>query len=245
MKRGVLPSTINELPPGAPPADAQRGELKYWVDRGLQEWALHLPFYRRVFALDRIDYDSTAILDVGSGPISVFEALAPSSARLTPYDSLAEDYNRIAPSKKFPVTGTLPDRQFDLITMFNCLDHMADPAQLLEALESRLCPQTGRLWIYVHIDRPFSPVEHPQDFRFWDVIALVQRRYDLMASGLTREGDLYPYAWWGVAKSRERGVLRRTISTLGWNMSCAAAYARFHGRRGTRKALRVIGTKFY
>lgn len=231
---------MTQLPPGVPPEDAQRGELKYWIDRGLQEWALHLPFYRRVFALDLIDYDSTEILDVGSGPISVFEALAPSSARVTPYDTLAVDYNRIAPSKKFPVTGTLPDRQFDLITIFNCLDHMSDPGQLLEALESRTRPQTGRLWVYVHIDRPFSPVEHPQDFRFWDVIALVQRRYDLVASGLTREGDLYPYAWWGVGKTREHRALRRTVGTIRWNVYCGAAYARFHARRATRRGLRLI-----
>ncbi len=118
---------MTHLAPGAPPEDAQWGELKYWIDRGLQEWALHLPFYRRVFALEQINYDWIDVLDVGSWPISVFEALAPSSARVTPYDTLATDYNRIAPSKKFPVTGTLPDRQFDLITIFNCLDHMSTP----------------------------------------------------------------------------------------------------------------------
>ena len=118
---------MTHLAPGAPPEDAQWGELKYWIDRGLQEWALHFPFYRRVFALEQINYDWIDVLDVGSWPISVFEALAPSSARVTPYDTLATDYNRIAPSKKFPVTGTLPDRQFDLITIFNCLDHMSTP----------------------------------------------------------------------------------------------------------------------
>ena len=90
------------------------------------------------------------------------------------------------------------------------------------------------------IDQSFSTVEHPQNFRFWDVIALVRRRYDLMACGLIREGELYPYAWWGAGKTRECGALRQTIGTIGWSLSCGTAYARFHAHRATRKGLRLI-----
>src|SRR5882757_7397636 len=140
------------LPPGSPRPENQAAELSFWESH-LSHWNIHLPAYIRALPFDSIDYARTTILDVGSGPISIFEKMAPQGARVTGYDTLADDYNRIATDKRFPIVGTLPAERFGLITSFNCLDHMDRPDELLATL-APLLERGGHLWIYVHIGRP-------------------------------------------------------------------------------------------
>jgi SAM-dependent methyltransferase len=228
--------------PGRPAADNQAAELAYWAERGIEEFDHHLKYYRAALPLDRIDYRATRILDVGSGAISVFENIAPATAAITPYDTLAADYNRIAPGKKFPISGVIPDTPFDLITLFNCLDHMDEPGELLTALRPRLAP-TGHLWITCHVDRPWGEAEHPQDFRFWHLIALVQREFDLVTCNLIREGAYYPYLWHCIARPRTQGGAARLAATAFFNLRCALTYARFHAcRAGAAVNRRLRGT---
>jgi SAM-dependent methyltransferase len=126
------------------------------------------PLYERLFHLSAIDYAHAHILDVGSGPMSIFEPIAPAGAHVTAYDSLAEEYNRVAPGNRFKVQADLPDAQFSLITILNCLDHMLAPDELVAALRSRLAPQ-GEVWIFCNIGQPYDPKLHPQNSSIQDL----------------------------------------------------------------------------
>jgi SAM-dependent methyltransferase len=237
-----MSSPARTLPPGQPQPENQAAELEFWQSH-VSHWDLHLPTYLRALPFSEVDFDRTAILDVGSGPISVFEKVAPPSARVVGYDSLADEYNRLAPEKRFPVVSQLPPGPFQLITSFNCLDHMDRPDELLAEL-SHVVEPGGRLWIYCHIGRPYGAEAHPQDFRFWHLVKLTNRSFRLMRCGLIREGLLFPYAWWGVCASREGG---RTLSDWPreafWNAVCAVYFARFHGIRALVKGLKLIGLR--
>ena len=164
--------------------------------------------------------------------------MAPPSARITAYDTLAAEYNRIAPGKQYPITDTLPEHRYDLVTLFNCLDHMNDPGELLRALRTRLSSH-GQLWIWCHIDQPFSPEEHPQDFRFWHLVSLVHGHFDILKCGLTRDGKLYPYVWWCIAGVRREAPVRAVWKAYH-TMRCAITFARFHARRALVKAGRIM-----
>jgi SAM-dependent methyltransferase len=197
----------------------------------------------RALPFESIDYSRTVILDVGSGPISIFEKIAPPSARVIGYDSLADDYNRLITEKRFPIVSRLPAEPFGLITSFNCLDHMDRPDELLNALVPSLEPG-GHVWIYVHIGRPWEPELHPQDFRFWNLISLMNRPFRLLRCGLVRDGLLFPYAWWGICRDRtsKRTFIERPREAF-WNAVCAMHFASFHGIRAVVKTLKVIGLR--
>jgi SAM-dependent methyltransferase len=80
-----------------------------------------------------------------------------------------------------PIPEALPDAQFDVITMFDVLEHLDEPVQALSALRTRLAPQ-GQVVITVPA------------FQFlWsrlDEVAHHRRRYDeaLLLSHLTSAG---------------------------------------------------------
>ena len=230
------------LLPGRPRPENQAAELSFWTLH-LSHWDLHLPAYMRALPFDSIDYGRTEILDVGSGPISIFENIAPPSARVIGYDSLADDYNRLSAEKRFPIVGRLPAERFGLISAFNCLDHTDRPDELLAALVPLLEPG-GRVWIYVHIGRPFEPELHPQDFRFWHLISLMNRPFRLLRCGLVQDGVLFPYAWWCICSDRAsaRTFLEWPREAF-WNVVCALQFACFHGIRAVVKALKIIGLR--
>ena len=230
------------MPPGQPKGETQRVELAYWSSH-VDKWNQHLPTYRRIFPFANINYATTKVLDVGSGPVSVFEEVAPKDAVITPYDTLAIEYNRLTTHKRFPVVPYLQDERYGLITLFNCLDHMDRPAELLERLSQHLEPD-GIVWICCHINRPFEPDAHPQDFRFWQLIATVDRIFRLQRCGLARDGILFPYVWWGICGLRTRhspfiDLWRRTLFT-SW---CALHFARFHGVRALVKSMKMVGLR--
>lgn len=224
--------------PGQHRPETQASELAYWEDHGgVKEFDLHLPSYSRVFPISDLDFTTLRILDVGSGPISIFEAVCPADAYVVPYDTLAAQYNRIAPQKKFPVRDTIPAEAFGLITLFNMLDHMDSPGELLEVLTSHL-EANGRVWIFVHLDRPFSPAEHPQKFRFWRMAPLIEQYFSIERCGLTREGK-FVYAWWGICRPKDGtpSRMRQIVLTARVGLT----YARFHTRRAAIKAVKVAG----
>jgi hypothetical protein len=207
------------------------------------QWQRHLPTYRRLFPFDRIDYAKTNILDVGSGPMSVFEALAPADARVIPYDTLAAQYNTLLPQKRFTTVDYLTAGPYGLITLFNCLDHMDRPAELLDRLSS-LLDGDGEVWICCHINRPYDAEAHPQDFRFWQLIGITDTTFRLRRCGLARDGVLFPYVWWGVLGRRTQPMSfydwpRRT-AFVSW---CALQFAQFHTKRAVIKLVKIIGLR--
>jgi hypothetical protein len=209
---------------GSPTNVSQRGELDFWHHHP-EGWNWNLPHYRKVFAFDAIDWNAE-ILDIGSGPRSVFEEVAPPSARVIPSDTLAEEYNRLIPEKRFPVVAVIPPRQFLLVTMFNMIDHMDQPRALLKQVSQNLHAQ-GELWLYVHLDRPFDPEEHPQCFRFWQVAPLMQEFFTIKNCGCVLETDPpWVKAFWCVCQTKRSGH-----ASISWTGKLGVLYFRNWVRR--------------
>jgi SAM-dependent methyltransferase len=181
------------------------------------------------------------VLDVGAGPVSIFEHVAPASADVTAHDTLAEEYNTLVAGKQFPIVSIIPDRRFDIVALLNCLDHMDAPAELLAHVAPRLAPD-GAAWVYCNVDQPYDPALHPQDFRFWQLIALVGGHFDIERCGLTREGRLFPYAWWAICRARRPGGSLRRLRRRWWfTAQCGAQYAWFHTVRAGIKLVKLAG----
>lgn len=234
-----------ELPAGKPSAASQAGELasaERWVARRYHAGEPLNLLYELLFGLSRVDYAAASVLDIGAGPISVFEQAAPAGADVVPYDTLADSYNSLIPDKKFPVVSRIPERRFGLVALLNCLDHMDEPEELLVEAGRHLAPG-GTLWVYVNIDRPYEPALHPQDFKFWGIIPLVHRQFEIARCGLVREGRLFPYAFWAVGGPRRhwpapglRGLWRAALVAR-----CGLQYVRFHAARAAVKAVKLAG----
>ena len=229
--------------PGRPSDAAQDGEFesaRHWVQTAYAPEAERNPIYDRLFAPAAIDWTSARVLDVGAGPVSVFEAPAPPGADVVAYDTLAPRYNALVPGKKFPIVDTIPPGSFSLISILNCLDHMDAPAELLELVAPRLAPG-GTAWIYCNIDQPFDPTLHPQDFRFWDLVLLIGRFFDVQRCGLVREGPLFPYGWWAVCGPKRRGRLAAAAAAVRFILRCGVQYAGFYAARAVVKAIKLAG----
>jgi Methyltransferase domain len=225
---------------GRPGEYAQSKELEYWRDHAHKVgYDIHLSTYMRLFPFSSIDYTRDSVFDVGSGPVSSFESIAPADATVVPYDPLADEYNKIVKNKRFPICGSIPARRFTLITLFNVIDHMHQPSELLEELTNHL-EENGSLWLYVHIDRPFTPAEHPQCFRFWQIIPLVGRYFDIQYCGLTRQSGLWPYAFWAICKPRQKARPFRSAPFIA-KLGIQKYY--FHFVRLVYKVARLTGLK--
>jgi hypothetical protein len=121
---------------------------------------------------------------------------------------------------------------------------MDDPEELLLTLERYVEPR-GEIWIYSNIDRPYDQELHPQDFKFWQIVLLVHRHYDIVRCGLVREGRLFPYAWWAVCRSRRRWPspalrLLWAATLVAW---CGRQYLAFHSKRAAVKAVKLVGLR--
>ena len=101
----------------------------------------------------QIPGNALSALDVGGGSGWLLDALKRADPRVThttvvDIDAGAEDDAR-AKGHEFhltPVEGFKTDRQFDLILMLNLLEHVPNPAALLEKARGLLKPG-GRIWI--------------------------------------------------------------------------------------------------
>lgn len=226
---------------GKPSARSQSGELeaaREWVGAKYDSGWTGVPLYDAIFGLSNVDFSSLRLLDVGSGPISVFEPFAPENARVTAFDSLAAEYEGLIPGRKFPIRSSMPDQEFEIVALLNCLDHMDEPEALLAAACGRLAAD-GRLWVFANIDRPYEPELHPQDFKFWTLIAMMQRHLRIVDCGLVREGLIYPYAFWAICEPGRAGL--SGLTAIWWNAKCGASYAWFHAVRAVVKLLRIAG----
>jgi len=228
--------------PGGPRGATQAAELRFWQTDGITQWPRLARRYREVFPLESINYATASIMDVGSGPLSVMEEFAPAGADVVPYDSLAEEYNRLVPDKKFVIRADLPQRRFSHIMILNVLDHMEDPSSLLEHVAPRLADD-GQVWIFTHINRPYAPEEHPQDFRFWQLTSLVQRWFDLQRVWIHCDGVLFPYAWCGIVRPKTNQRVHRAVGPILANLACALTLAKYYAIRAVVKGLKLIGLR--
>jgi hypothetical protein len=178
-----------------------------------------MPRYRLLFPFDSVDY-SRELLDIGSGPRSVFEEVAPPTATVTACDTLADQYNQLIKNRRFPIVSSIPDKQFSLITMFNMIDHMDRPDDLLAQVAQHL-ESNGRLWLYVDLDRPWDESKHPQCFRFWQVAPLMQKFFTITTCGLDSEAPNLN-AFWCICKPKGD----RATPSLWWSTKLGAIYLR-------------------
>jgi len=237
------PADVAGRQPGRPSTTSQAGEFesaRLWASRRQHDETDHHALYARLFRPARLAWDATSVLDVGSGPLSVFEEFAPDGANVVPYDTLGERYNALVPTKRFPIVTAMPEGPFRLVALLNCLDHMDAPAELLAHVAPRVAPD-GRVWIYCNINQPFDPALHPQDFRFWHLIVLVGRVFDIEQCGLVREGRLFPYAWWAICQPRTAASPWRPVRQA-WHVAvCGLAFARFNAIRAGVKGVKMAG----
>lgn len=226
--------------PGKTTSDHLKFELNYWERfGGDKRFDLHLPAYENIFPMDELDYGKEAILDVGSGAMSVFEKIAPKDADIIPFDILADDYNRIAPDKKFQIQNNIPGQSsFSLITLFNMLDHVDDPEDLLGFVASHI-RNDGRIWIAVHIGQPHGALGHPQNFSCRSVSRLVTKFFSIQSCGVIREGIPIPYLWFAVLKPKNMPGQNRFMGEL----LVSIKYYRLQAVRILIKALKLIGLR--
>ena len=231
--------------PGRPSAASQEGEFesaRQWVARQYKPEAERNPIYDRLFDPAQLDWTATNVLDVGAGPISYFDHIAPPEADVVAYDTLADEYNPLIPDKNIAIVAAIPQRRFTLLTILNCLDHMDAPRELLVHVAPYLGPR-GQVWVYCNVGQPYDPTLHPQDFSAGDLITLVGEFFDIERCGLVREGRLFPYAWWAICRPRGRGAVGRAVAHGLHRAVCAAQFARFHGVRAVIKGIKLAGLR--
>lgn len=214
-------------------------ELDYWTNfGGVERFDLHLEAYRHCFPIDGLRFESESILDIGSGAISVFERVAPSTAKITPYDLLADDYNAIAPNKKFAVQNVLPGgATYSLVTLFNMIDHVVSPDEVLRFAADHVSPG-GRVWLAVHLHQPHGATGHPQNFNCSSVVNLLSVRFHIRRCGVIRESVPHPYLWHGelVPKTEPQSPL-----VLGWfKIETTLALLWMQAVRVAAKAVKIV-----
>jgi len=226
--------------PGKTSEDNQKFELAYWEKYGgVEKFDLHLPVYRTLFPLDSLDYQSETIMDVGSGAISVFDKLAPTEANVLPFDILAEHYNRIAPDKKFSIQSKISEEAtFSLITLFNMLDHVDYPDDVLAFVSNHLA-KDGRVWIATHLEQPHGAKGHPQKFSYLTMVSLLVHHFSIESFGIIREGIPIPYLWHAVLRHKNLPGRNPQLCILGGALS----YYRLQSIRIVCKLLKLFGLR--
>lgn len=122
------------------------------------------PFYTSFFDIDKSRYSGKRIADIGCGPIGTLE-WADNTAERVGIDPLADRYRKMnggtqamsyvaAPSEKIP----FPDGYFDVVTMFNALDHVENVPNTIREL-ARITKTGGDILIITEINHPPSITE--------------------------------------------------------------------------------------
>jgi hypothetical protein len=165
--------------------------------------------------------------------------VAPPDAKVIPCDTLADEYNQLIQQKRFPIIPTIPPRRFSLITMFNMIDHMDRPEDLLAQVAQQHLEKDGQLWLYVDLDRPWDESKHPQCFRFWQVAPLMQKFFTITTCGLDSKASNLN-AFWCIC--RPKGG--RETPSLWWSVKCGVLYLRNFIRRAfialRRRTMRLV-----
>jgi len=228
--------------PGGYDEETSRFELDYWENfGGTDVFDLHFEAYSKCFPILSLDFERENILDIGSGAVSVFEKTAPAKAGITPYDLLADDYNRIAPNKKFPIQNRISQQaRFSLITLFNMIDHVVDPVEILEFADHHL-EKKGQLWLAVHLYQPHGPKGHPQNFSCSSIVGLVSTHFRIDRCAVIRESVPIPYLWVAELSKREK---QQSSLVLAWfKYKAYLRYFRFQSVRALVKAIKLAGLR--
>lgn len=170
----------------APVRAKRRHELGYWQSRQAVEGRLKHAHYERayttVFGLERTAYAGKRVLDIGCGPRGSLEWASMAALRVG-LDPLVPSYRTLgiethamtyvgAPSEAIP----FPDAAFDIVTIFNALDHVDDPRRTIGEI-SRVTRPSGLCLVLVEVNHEPTPTEpHPLP---WDVAEWFRGAFDL------------------------------------------------------------------
>ncbi|MDP4004961.1 class I SAM-dependent methyltransferase [Methylobacterium sp. NEAU K] len=135
-----------------------------WKSKGKFYNAHLIPFYTTFFGLDRTFYADKRVLDVGCGPVGSLEWATDALERVG-LDPLADSYVKLnrglhtmsyvaAPSENIP----FPNGHFDIVTMFNALDHVENVDTTVGEL-ARVCAPGGTILLIVEINHPPTVTE--------------------------------------------------------------------------------------
>ncbi|SFM01776.1 class I SAM-dependent methyltransferase [Methylobacterium pseudosasicola] len=156
--RPALRSSIKEL------VELAFWRKTLWKSKGRFYNAHLVPFYTTFFGLDQAFYAGKRVLDVGCGPVGSLEWATESVERVG-LDPLADSYVKLnrglhkmcyvaAPSENIP----FPNGRFDVVTMFNALDHVEDVDRTVAELK-RVCAPGGTILLIVEINHPPTVTE--------------------------------------------------------------------------------------
>jgi SAM-dependent methyltransferase len=165
----------------------RRHELAYWRARHQAEGGqLGHTHYERAYTtywgLHKTFYTGKRILDVGCGPRGSLE-WATMAAERVGVDPLVPQYRRLgidghqmtyvaAPAEALP----FPDAHFDVVTVFNALDHVNDPRRVVGEV-ARVTRPGGLCLVLVEVNHPPTPTE-PQTLP-WSVADWFKGGYTL------------------------------------------------------------------
>lgn len=114
-------------------------------------------YFTILFGCDRSYYDGKRMLDIGCGPLGSLE-WAEGAARRVGLDPLADKYlalNRAAQHMEYVAGGSedlpFPDCSFDVVSVFNALDHVEELDESIVECQRVLAPG-GDLLLIVEID---------------------------------------------------------------------------------------------
>jgi len=203
----IVNSALSLMPGGARRRFKHYHELRYWRgvtapirhDRAkLEHERAHYPFFfTTFFGLRRTDYEGRALLDIGCGPCGSLEWAIDARERVG-LDPLADEYRRLADdgqamtycaaaSEAIPY----PDGHFDVVSAFNCLDHVDDVEATVREMKRVTAPD-GRILLIVEIGHAPTPTEpHHLDESIVDGFAPGFKAVSVRIFGVREDHNLY------------------------------------------------------
>jgi len=164
----------------------KKAELNWWKIKGVTRGKKHYPLYEKIFQFNRFDFTNKVLTDVGAGMYPIH--LEFNARRKILIDPLVNEYNKIS--------GFLQDQSVeyyesfkevehgdeglsDVIFCFNCIDHVEDPALLIEEIHNNL-KKSGVLFIYSHIGNPLGGPSHPHNLSKSDYYQLFDQGFKIV-----------------------------------------------------------------
>ncbi len=175
-------------------------------------------YYKEHFGLSDDDYAGKRVLDIGCGPRGSLE-WAGMTARRVGLDPLADRYQELrskphameyvsVPSERMP----FEDDEFDFVTTFNSLDHVADLTQTVAQIK-RVLRRGGTCLVLVEINQPANPCEPhsivPSNF-------LKQMAPELVCEELRAYRDIEGRGMYGSIDADRQFENPSTVTELGW-----------------------------
>lgn len=162
--KSTLGFALSMAPQRMQVAVKEQMEMLYWrINRWKSGDVVYNGHYElcftEVFGLEKSHYDGKRLLDIGCGPLGSLE-WADNAVERVGADPLAEKYKRLHPNRftmEFVRTGSedmpFETGHFDVVSIFNALDHVEDVAAAAAEAERVLAPG-GDLLLIVEVDHP-------------------------------------------------------------------------------------------